>query len=164
MVEHKFSATIRALRDGGVDFILVGGLAAVLSGAPVDTYDVDIVQSREPENVERLLAVLNSLDAIFRIQPERRLRPTASYVSGPGHLNLVTRYGPVDVLGTIGDDLAYEDLLPHSREVDIGGGFMARVLDLETLIKIKEQVGGDKDRLVLPILRRTLEEKKKAGQ
>ncbi|HYL38103.1 MAG TPA: hypothetical protein VEV17_19455 [Bryobacteraceae bacterium] len=152
------------MRDGGVDFILVGGLAAVLSGAPVDTYDVDIVQSRERENVERLLAVLNSLDAIFRIQPERRLRPTASYVSGPGHLNLVTRYGPLDVLGTIADGLAYGDLLPHSREVDIGSGLMVRVLDLETLIKIKEHVGGDKDRLVLPILRRTLEEKKKLGQ
>ena len=43
-------------------------------------------------------------------------------------------------------------------------GDMIRVLDLETLIAIKESIGCEKDRAVLPILRRTLEEKRKLGQ
>jgi hypothetical protein len=36
-----------------------------------------------------------------------------------------------------------------------------RVLDLETLIAVKEELAGEKDRAALPILRRTLEEKRK---
>lgn len=158
------AAILQALRGWGVDFILVGGLAAVLNGAPVNTFDVDIVHSREPANVDRLLNVLKSLDAVFRLQPERRLQPTAAHLSGPEHLNLITRCGPLDVLGTIGSGLAYEDLLPRSHQIDIGGGTRIQILDLETLIALKESLGGEKDRAVLPVLRRTLEEKRKGGQ
>ncbi len=163
MQENKPAAVLRAIATGGVDFILIGGLAAVLNGAPVNTFDVDVVHSRETANIHRLLAVLESLDAVFRIQPERRLRPSIDHLRGPGHLNLLTRYGPLDVLGTVGSGLAYGDLLPRSHYMDIGGGVAIRVLDLEILIEIKESLSGEKDRAVLPILRRTLEEKRKAG-
>jgi hypothetical protein len=161
MPEGKLIATLRALHDGGIDFILVGGLAAVLNGAPVDTFDTDVVHSRDVSNIERLLPVLESLDAVFRIQPERRLRPNASHLASAGHLNLITRYGPLDLLGTIGRNLGYEDLMAHSAEMDIGEKLRIRVLDLETIIGIKEELGGEKDRAVLPILRRTLDEKRK---
>jgi predicted nucleotidyltransferase len=161
MPEGKLISALRALHDGGVEFVLVGGLAAVLNGAPVDTFDVDVVHSRDPANVARLLPVLEALDAVFRMQPERRLRPNPSHLSSAGHLNLITRYGPLDLLGTIGRDLGYEDLVPHSVELIISEGIRVRVLDLETLIAIKEELAGEKDLAVLPILRRTLEEKRK---
>jgi len=64
-----------ALREAGVDFLVLGGLAAVLNGAPVSTFDLDIVHSREPANIARL--------------------------------NLITRRGPLDVLGMIGGNLEY---------------------------------------------------------
>ena len=161
MREDDFYAMLAAFHKAGVQFLVVGGLAAVLNGAPINTNDVDVVHSRDAANIARLLPVLESLDAIYRIQPERRLRPTESYLVSPGHQNLVTRYGPLDLLGTIGRNLSYEDLLPHSVEMDIGEGIRIRVLDLETLIAVKEELGGEKDRAVLPTLRRTLEEKKK---
>jgi predicted nucleotidyltransferase len=161
MPERKLIATLRALHDGGVEFILVGGLAAVLNGAPVDTFDIDVVHSREAANVDRILPVLEALDAIFRMQPERRLKPNASHLASPGHLNLMTRYGPLDLLGTIGRNLGYQDLISHSLELAISEGLRIRVLDLETLIALKEELGGEKDRAMLPILRRTLEEKRK---
>ncbi len=159
MPGSRFTPTLRALREGQVDFILVGGLSAVLNGVPVHTYDVDIVHSRDAENVTRLLLVLESLDAVFRIQPERRLKPAATHLSGTGHLNLITRFGPLDLLGTIGRDLDYPDLRPHSSEMDIGNGVLIRVLNLEKLIEIKEELAGEKDLAMLPLLRRTLEEK-----
>ena len=161
MQELRPTATLRALHDAGVGFILVGGLAAVLNGAPVNTFDVDVVHSRDAANVARILPVLEALDAIFRMQPERRLRPNASHVASAGHLNLITRYGPLDLLGTIGNNLTYEDLVPRSVELDVAEGLRIRVLDLETLIAIKEELGGEKDLAVLPTLRRTLEEKRK---
>ena len=163
MPGNKRTSILRALAGADVDFIVVGGLAAVLAGAPVATLDVDVVHSREEDNIARLLPVLESLDAVFRIQPERRIRPTASHLAGPGHLNLITRYGPLDVLGTIGRDLAYRELLPHSVEMDVGDGIHVRVLDLETLIALKEELGGERDRAMLPVLRRTLAEKKRLG-
>lgn len=152
-------------RKAQSEFIVVVGLAAVLHGAPVQTYDVDIVHARNNGNVERLLNVLGSLDAIFRIQPERRLRPNASHLAGSGHLNLITREGPLDLLATIGNGLSFEDLLPESSEMNIGGGIRVRVLSLDAIIRLKEQLGGEKDIASLPILRRTLEEsKKKSGE
>ncbi len=96
MPEHKLIATLRALHDGGVEFILVGGLAAVLNGAPVDTFDINVVHSRDPANIARLGTVLEALDAVFRIQPERRLKPNPSHLAAGGHPVLLTRYGPLD--------------------------------------------------------------------
>ena len=161
MPESDFFDILAALRRSGVEFILVGGLAAAVDGVVSSTLDVDIVHSRDAANVARLLPVLESLDAVFRIQPERRIKPNASYVSGPGHLNLITRFGPLDVLGSIGRGLTYPDLLPHSVEQDIGDGIRVRVLNLETLISLKEDLGREKDRAILTLLRQTLEEQRR---
>lgn len=114
-----------------------------------------------PKTIARLLPALESLEAVFRVQPERRLRPSASHLSASGHLNLLIRSGPLDLLATIGKNLGYEDLLPHSSEMEIGEGTRMLVLDLETLIAIKEELAGDKDIAVLPILRQTLKESRK---
>ncbi|HEY6987022.1 MAG TPA: hypothetical protein VH369_01485 [Bryobacteraceae bacterium] len=164
MPERKLVATLRALEENKVAFVLVGGLAAVLNGVPIQTYDVDVVYSRDPANIQRLLVVLDSLEAIFRIQPERRLKPQASHLEESGHLNLLTRYGPLDLLAAIGRGLAYADLLPCSSVLDIADGVRIPVLNLETLIAVKEQTGGEKDLAVLPILRRTLAEYKKRSR
>jgi len=164
MQQRPLFPVLRAFVEADVEFVLVGGLAAVLNGAPVHTFDVDIVHSREPANAERLLAVLDVLEAVFRAQPERRLKPTLSHVSGPGHLNLLTRFGPLDVLGSIGRGLVYEDLLPDTAVLDIGSSTTIRVLTLEKLIELKQELGGEKDRAMIPILRRTLREKERSGE
>jgi hypothetical protein len=163
MPDSNFLTALRALHEGGVKFVIVGGLAAVLNGAPVNTLDLDIVPARDEANVARLLRVLDALDAIYRMQPERRLRPDASHLSSPGHHNLITNCGPLDVLGTIGGGLGYEDLLPHTVEMETGGGVRVRVLNLATIVALKEELAGEKDLAVLPILRRTLEQKLRPG-
>jgi hypothetical protein len=107
------------------------------------------------------MPVLEGLDAVYRIQPERRLRPAESALLSTGHQNLLTKYGPLDLLGTIGNELGFEELFPRSTEILIAEGVHVRILNLETLIEVKEQLDGEKDRAMLPILRRTLEEKRK---
>jgi predicted nucleotidyltransferase len=161
MESTDFLATLRTLHTGGVEFVLVGGVAASLNGATGQTFDVDIVAARDDENLEKLLRVLESVDAIFRIQPARRLKPDMSHLRSTGHKNLLTKLGYLDVLGTIGRGLSYADLLPHSVEMDIGEGVRVRVLDLETIIAIKEELASEKDLAVLPLLRRTLQEKQR---
>lgn len=161
MQEGNLLESLRSLHDSGAEFILVGGLAAVLNGAPVNTFDVDVVFARTAENHARLLKWTVDVDAIFRIHPERRFRPNESHLAAGRHMNLITRYGWIDLLGTIGNDLAYEQLLPLSTEMDIGEGMRIRVLNLETIISVKEQLASEKDLAVLPLLRRTLDEVKR---
>jgi hypothetical protein len=153
-----FEAVLRILSDHGVDYVVIGGIAAALQGAPVTTFDLDVVHSRAPDSLVRLLTALQALDAFYREQPERRLRPDLSHVASPGHQLLMTRAGPLDLLGTVTGGRGYEELLPHTTEIDIGDGKRIRVVDLATLIRLKEETGRDKDRAVLPVLRRTLEE------
>jgi predicted nucleotidyltransferase len=161
MTNTNFLKVLRTLTEHGVEFIVVGGVSAVLQGAVVYTADVDVVHRRTPENIQRLLRALDVLDAYYRLQPSRRLKPNASHVASPGHQLLTTSAGHLDLLGTIGESLSYEDLVERSEEMPIGEGFRVRVLDLDLLITLKQEAGREKDLAVLPILRRTLEEKRR---
>jgi hypothetical protein len=141
----------------GVDFIIVGGVSAVLQGTPVTTFDLDLVHSRKPENITRLLSALQDLDAYYRGRRTHIIRPGRPHLAASGHQLLMTRFGPLNMLGTIGAGHDYDDLLKHTIEMQIDD-LRLRVLDLQTLIKVKEEVGHDRDKAMLPILRRTLEE------
>ena len=78
---------ISALVEGNVEFIVVGGAAAVLAGVPVVTKDLDIVHRRTADNIEKLMGVLGKLDAHFRPDfANRKLQPRASDLAGHGHL------------------------------------------------------------------------------
>jgi hypothetical protein len=155
----RFREVLRVLSAHSVDFIVVGGISAVLNGAPIATVDLDIVHSRESGNIVRLLKALDELSAEYRFTGGRKLKPAESHLVSKGHQLLITRFGPLDVLGTIGNNLSYEDLLPHTTEMFVTENLKARILHLETLIEIKEDLGTEKDRAVLPILRRTLRER-----
>lgn len=144
-----------------MDFLVVGGVCAVLHGAPVTTFDLDLVHSRAADNVDRLLAALQELDARYRGPGQAGRRPNRSHLVSTGHQLLLTTYGPLDLLGVIGHDRDYESLLPHTVEIGVGRRLRIRVLDLPMLIRTKEETAQEKDRAVLPILRRTLEEKAK---
>ena len=154
-----FQEVLRILSTHKVDFIVVGGISAALHGAPHQGLDLDIVHSHDPGNVARLLGALEELDAEYRPSGKRQLKPAESDLASKGHQLLITRFGPVDILGTIGSGLSYEDLLPHTSEMFVTETLTARILNLETLIEIKERLGTDKDRAALPILKRTLEER-----
>lgn len=161
MIANNFETALRDLVQRHVDFIVVGGMAAVLNGAPLNTFDLDVVYSRDPANLDRLLAFLSDADAIFRIQPERKLRPNMTHLAARGHLNLRTRYGPVDFLSNIGKGLEYDALLPNAEPIEIDDTLTVQVLDLETIIAVKEQLAGEKDLAMLPTLKAALREKQK---
>ena len=152
---------LRTLGRHGVEYIVVGGTAAVLNGAPIHTLDLDIVYARSEPNVQRLLAALSDLDAVFRSDP-RQLRPGASHLRSAGHKLLVTKHGPLDVLGTVEEATAYEELVADTVWMEIAG-VPVRVLSLERLIAIKEKLSRPKDLAMLLVLRATLEEKLTRG-
>jgi hypothetical protein len=141
-----------------VDFIVVDGICGVLHGAPVTTFDLDLVHSRSQDNLNRLISALEELDAYYRGRGDQRLKPGLSHLSSPGHQLLMTTFGPLDLLGAIGIGHSYDDLMKHTVVLEVGG-LQVQVLDLETLIEVKKETISDKDKAVIPILERTLQEK-----
>lgn len=79
----EFDRLLGILAKHRVDFIVVGGVGAVLQGAYLSTFDLGIVPSTEPANVARLLAALGELDACYRMQAEKRLRPGETHLASP---------------------------------------------------------------------------------
>lgn len=152
-----FQRLLRSLVEHRVDFIVVGGVSAVLQGAPIMTLDLDTVHRRDPENIERLLQALRDLGARYRSSESRRLVPDRTHLQSEGHQLLVTDSGPLDILGVIGSGRSYDDLLPLTQELELGE-LRIHVLSLPALIQIKEEVGHPKDRAILEILRETLRE------
>lgn len=157
----RYLDLLRLLARRKVDFIVVGGVAAILEGAPITTLDLDVLYDRKPDNLERLLAALRDLHARHRDPAERRIEPTLEHLATLRHSLLRTDLGPLDVLSEIGDSATYDDLLPSTRTREVGD-LRIRVLVLERLIETKEQAGRDKDRAMLPVLRRTLEMKRES--
>jgi hypothetical protein len=155
-----YPVLLQTLVQHRVEFIVVGGVSAVLHGAPVTTLDLDIVHSRHPDNLQRLITALQDLDAYYRGRGDQKLKPALTHLASEGHHLLITRCGPLDVLATVGIGHGYNDLREHAIELYVGE-FRVHVLKLEKLIEIKEETGLDKDKAMLPVLRRTLEEKLK---
>jgi len=151
----RFKDALEILAKHRVDLVVVGGVAAVLSGAPIATFDLDVVHARSQENLDRLAEALKDLEARYRDSGGRDLRPDTAGLAGDGHHLLLTRCGPLDVLGQIGNGRRYEDLLPDAVAISLGSATV-RVLGLSALIRTKEEAGREKDLAVLGILRRTL--------
>jgi hypothetical protein len=141
-------ALVQALLGADVEFIVVGGAAAVLHGAPITTQDLAIVHRRTPDNIRRLSDLLTKLDATFR---GRDLRPSVEMLGGQGQLNLSTSLGPLDPMCVLHDGRGYDELLPHTQ-VLTDGSSKIRILDLDTLIAVKTAAGRARDKLALPIL------------
>ena len=153
---------LATLAANEVEYVVVGGMAAVLRGAPVTTRDIDIVYARTARNIERLGRALAVLDARFRGDP-RGLRPEESHLASAGHKLLVTRFGPLDVLGSIEDGTTYADLLPHASKLPVAG-VEVLVLGLDRLIEVKKKLTRPKDQLMLLELESLREELRRRGE
>ncbi len=145
-------AALEVLASAGVEFVVVGGVAAVLHGAPVTTLDLDIVHDQTDENVDRLLGVLRGLHAEMRSVGDKiTSRPTRDMLLGGGQLKLSTELGPLDVLCRLHTGEGYREL----SETAVFKGderLTVRVIDLETLIRIKSTTGRIKDKMIVPVL------------
>ncbi len=150
----SFREILELLNNHGVEYIVVGGVAAVIQGAPVTTFDLDALVRVSDDNAERLSCALEDLDARYR-EHQSTIRPTKEDILAGGHLLLLTRAGPLDVLGFIGDKDRYEDLVDRSSEVEMTVGTF-RVLNLEELVRQKKKSDRPKDRAILELLEEVL--------
>jgi hypothetical protein len=151
----RFLELLRALNRHQVEHVVVGGVAAILEGAPMTTVDLDVVYRVVDDNVARLDRLLKEIQAHYRDPAGRLLAPTLDRLR-TNRVNLLqTELGYLDLMQEIaGWD--YDEVLrrSHLRSVE---DLEVPVLDLASVIASKEVANRDKDRAMLPLLRRTLE-------
>jgi hypothetical protein len=159
----SFLGLLRVLLRHGIEFLVVGGVAAQLEGAPILTLDLDILYDKSPQNVERLLAALRELKARYRDPAGRHIEPDREKLETLRMHLLLTELGALDLLGEIGKGLIFNDLAGRTIAYEIGEA-RVRVLELAAVIETKEHANRAKDRAVLPVLRQTLAMKAVLGR
>ena len=147
----NFEEAINKLVEFEIDFILVGGVCAVLHGAPVSTFDIDVLYKNDPSNNRQILKFLISIDATFRGQGGRIIKPDISHLDRGGQLLFRTSLGDIDFLSHIGnsENILEYDYFQASCDVYELEDAKVRILNLESLIHAKELSNRTKDKLHL---------------
>jgi hypothetical protein len=143
--ELRLSVLLLRLTEGGVDFVVIGGVAVILQASPRFTKDLDICYDPGQENLDRLGAALIGLGAKLRAAEEdlpfvpdgRTLRQTQI-------LTLTTADGGIDLLVDPDGSPGYGVLRRRASEIDIDG-IAVRVASIEDLISMKRAAGRPQD-------------------
>ncbi|MCS7066475.1 MAG: nucleotidyltransferase [Fimbriimonadales bacterium] len=140
-----FEKILRQLHENGVEFILIGGVAARALGSSRLTDDIDIVYRRTLDNMRRLV------DALAPYHPYLRGAPAGlpfqwdvDTLKRGLNFTLTTRLGSIDLLGEVAGGGTYEQLLPFTAIVEISG-IPCRCVNLTKLIELKRAAGRPKD-------------------
>lgn len=142
-----------ALAEHGVEFVVIGQMAALLHGHPETTFDLDVVPRQDIDNAERLIEALRGQEAVLVVEGERTDGPDERQLLG---WNLVREYdtaaGPIDVVPFaigVGD---FDTLSARAADVVIDG-HRVLVASLDDVIASKEAAARPKDLRQLPALR-----------
>jgi predicted nucleotidyltransferase len=160
---QNFSHLLQRLTDAGVDFVIVGGYAAVAHGSSLVTRDLDICAVLTPDNVERLRQTLADAHPRHRMTPQR-----LSFLEYPGagqpvqNLYLETDIGVIDVLSSILGVGDFARLWSKAEKLEVAGRTY-RVISLEDLIKAKEALGHERDVLAVKELRAIAAKRQQGG-
>ena len=153
----RFGRVLNLLSSAGVEFILVGGVAANVHGSARATDDLDLVYRRTPENLQRLAEAFAGIRPYLRgAPPGLPFRLDAETLKAGLNFTLTSALGAVDLLGEIAGGGGYDQLLPHSQPIPMFG-VDCRVIDLATLIVTKRAAGRPKDLTDVAVLNELLE-------
>ena len=155
----KFEEIIPLLVRHEIQFILIGGVAAIAHGSARATFAVDIVYSRTEQNIRKLLEAIRPLNPYLRGAPpalpfvwdDRTVRNGLNFT-------LTTSLGDLDLLGEVAGGGSYEQLLPYCDMMTLYGSPLY-VVRLERLIQLKRAAGRPKDLEAIAELQALLEER-----
>lgn len=145
---------IRRLLAAGIDFVVIGGLAAQAHGSTSITRDLDVCIPRDLMTLERLAVVLRDVAAVRRGLPVDAppMPPLDARTLRAGSLfTLDTAFGPFDLLANPDPGFDYETLRRSALSTTLLG-MPVLFASLDDLIAMKRAAGRPKDRIELEIL------------
>jgi hypothetical protein len=149
MAEFQLERLLRHLTARGVDFVVVGGIAAALLGSAHETFDLDICPAPDAKNLDQLGAALLELDSRLRgIEESVPFVPDGPALARMEIITLDTSAGPLDVLMRPDGVPPYAQLRRRAERKDLGG-FQVLVAGLDDLIAMKSSGGRPKDMIVV---------------
>ena len=139
------AGVLRALLDGDVEFVVIGGVAVAVHGFVRATEDVDLVPAPDRENLDRLVNRLVREDAHLTLAPERTLGAEERSALYRGrNLSVSTRLGDIDIVQRLPGVPPYADL--SSRAIEVAAfGLAVRVASRDDLIAMKRASGRQID-------------------
>ncbi|WP_460519768.1 hypothetical protein [Humibacter antri] len=165
MPEFNAIELLRTLETRGVEYVLIGGYAAVQHGSPFLTQDVDITPEASQENLARLSDALRDLHALVRTASEPDGLPfahDAASLASAQTWNLVTDFGDFDISFVPNGTTGYADLARDASLLDVRG-VTVRLASLADIIRSKQATNRPKDQRVLPTLREILASRHEPG-
>lgn len=144
---------LRSLVDHGVEFCVIGAVAAWLQGNPSVTLDLDVMPRRDLGNADRLAAALNALGA-RKPDGDGPLELEGADFLGWQAQRFETEAGPLDVVPLAAAIGGYEDAATVELTL---GEFSIRAITIDAVIASKEELGRPKDTAALPALYATRE-------
>ena len=144
--ELRADEILRRLTTRGVDYVVVGGIAAVLHGSARNTFDLDLCFATDRANLDALGAVLVELGARLRgVDGDLPFVPDGDALARVELLMLETAAGNLDVLARPPGAPSYEALRRNAERFDLGG-FTVLVASLDDLMAMKRTADRAKDR------------------
>jgi hypothetical protein len=163
--ELRLRVLLRHLTEGGVDFVVIGGVAVILQASPRFTKDLDICYAPARENLDRLGTVLIELGAKLReVNEDLPFVPDGRMLSQTQILTLITPDGGIDLLADPDGSPGYAALRRRATEIDVDG-VIVRVASIDDLIAMKHAAGRPQDLVdleSLEIARRRVRRKSKS--
>jgi len=136
---------IERLIQAEVDFVLVGGLAAVTHGSSMATQDIDICCDFSTESLLRLQSALADLHPVHRMTTNQvPLKLDAGNCAKLKNLYLETDMGQLDCLGEISGIGNFETVKQQSEPIELDD-LPCRILRIDALIAAKKAMGRPKD-------------------
>jgi predicted nucleotidyltransferase len=147
--EFRPSGILARLAAGGVDFVVIGGYAAIAHGSAQQTNDIDVCFAQDDANLRVLGQALVDMQARLRgvdedvpfVPDERTLRHVELFT-------LDTLHGPIDLLAVPEGVPDYPTLRGRADRVEVAG-VAVLVASLEDLLSMKRAAGRDKDRIAV---------------
>lgn len=141
----NFEELLKALVKNQVQFVLIGGLAAVAHGSALVTNDLDICYQRSPDNIKKLVALLKKWKSKLRDVPaDLPFTLDEKTFSFGMNFTFETQLGLLDLMGDIAGLGTYSEVIKHSEPLDLFG-LSIEILSIDGLIKSKQAAGRPKD-------------------
>lgn len=153
-MRENLKALLERLLQHDIDFVLAGGLACVVHGSPLVTYDIDICISIDEEQIGKLRNALKDLSPKHRMNPS--FKPSfadfPSKLEGVNNIYLETDLGVLDILSVLSPVGDFKQVKQNAITVSLFG-YPCKVVSIEDLIRIKETMTRPKDKETLLHLR-----------